>query len=65
MDVATVSSARVNMKQGQVQSAAQTKILHDSMDQQAQAAQKIIQAIPQSQTVLNPSYLGRRIDTRA
>jgi hypothetical protein len=65
MDVASVSSARVNMKQSQVQSMAQTKMLRDSMDQQAQAAQKIVQAIPQSQTVLNPSYLGRKIDTRA
>lgn len=65
MDVASVSSARVNMKQSQVQSMAQTKMLRDSMDQQAQTAQKIVQAIPQSQTVLNPSYLGRKIDTRA
>jgi hypothetical protein len=65
VDVASVSSARINMQQSQVRSTAQTKMLHNSMDQQAQAAQKIMQAIPQNQTVLNPSYLGRNIDTRA
>jgi hypothetical protein len=66
MAVASVSSARVNMKQNQVQSAAQTRVLRNSMAEKEQAAQKIVQSVPQqSQTVLNPSYLGRNIDTKA
>jgi hypothetical protein len=68
MNVASASSASINLKQNpdySTDSTAQTKMLRDSMDEQTQVAQKLIQEIPQSQTVMNPSYLGRNIDTRA
>jgi hypothetical protein len=65
MNVASASSASINIKQSQVHSTAQTKMLRNSMDEQTQVAQKLIQEIPQSQTVMNSSYLGRNIDTRA
>ncbi|HBF38628.1 MAG TPA: hypothetical protein DDW50_15085 [Firmicutes bacterium] len=65
MNVASVSSASMNLKQSELHSAAQTKMLRNSMDDQTEMADQLIQDIPQSQTVMNSSYLGRNIDMRA
>jgi hypothetical protein len=65
MDVASVFSASSNLIQSQIHTTVQTKMLNNIMNDQNQAAQQLIQALPQSQTVLNPSYLGRNVDIRA
>jgi hypothetical protein len=65
MDVTSVSGASSNLNQSQIHTAVQTKMLNNIMNDQNQAAQQLIQALPQSQTVLNPSYLGRNVDIRA
>lgn len=64
MNIASVSSASTNLRQSEVHSAAQTKMLRNSMDDQTKMVDQLIQEIPKSQTVMNPSYLGRNIDTR-
>ncbi len=65
MNIASVSSASTNLRQSEVHSAAQTKMLRNSMDDQTKIANQLIQEIPKGQTVMNSSYLGRNIDTRA
>ncbi len=65
MNVASVSSASTNLRQSELQTAAQTKMLRNSMDDQANMVNQLMQARPQPQTVINSSYLGRNIDIRA
>ncbi len=65
MNVASVSSASTNLRQSELQTAAQTKMLRNSMDDQANMVNQLMQARPQPQTVINPSYSGRNIDIRA
>ena len=64
MNVSSIPSASTSVQPGQVQNAVQVKVLHKSMDDQAQIAQNLLQALPQNQNSINSSYLGRNIDVR-
>jgi Putative motility protein len=64
MDVTSIARASTSIPQNSVQATAQTKMLRNSMDDQTQVAQNLLQSLPQSQSVISPSYLGRNIDVK-
>jgi Putative motility protein len=64
MDVTSIASSNIALMQNQNMTAIQTKVLRNSMDTQAQVAQGVLQALPQNQTVLNPSGIGGNFDAK-
>ncbi|HEX7712802.1 MAG TPA: YjfB family protein [Bacillota bacterium] len=57
-DMMGIASASTGMKQNQILMAVQTQMLRTSMDNQAQAVQSLLEALP----VAGPSHLGTKID---
>lgn len=57
-DVMGIVSASTGIRQSQIMMAVQTQMLRTSMDNQAQAMQDLLEALPAA----GPSHLGNKID---